>query len=131
MRNAWPLRGLLVAVLLTSCEGATHVTLTAESFSVYRYEPRAPLLIHELENPSSAKLSQVSIEASCTEEWYPNLETDFGPVVLSLAPGQLVGQVTVPFSGGWPYFTDGIVSCRFDVWNASWPSEPNALLEFR
>jgi len=129
MGKAWlPLA--LAALLLAGCEGSTHVTLRAEGFSVSRYEVRAPLVIRALENPSSRTLSEVSIEARCREEWYPSLYSDFGPLVLELAPGEAIDTVSVPFSGGWPYFTDGAVSCRFDVWNRRWPVEPNAVLEF-
>ncbi len=120
----------LTSLLLAACEGSTHVTLKASGYSVSRYDSYAPLVLHDLHNPSSHDLTRVVIEARCREKPYQTLYTDFGPALVNIGAGATIDRVTLSYADGWPYFTGGPVSCRFETLNRNFPQEPNALLDF-
>lgn len=113
----------VLAILLVACEGITHVNLSASSYSIARYESWAPLRLLEVKNPSDRLLTQVVITAECREQPFKNLRSKFESAPLTLEPMSTLPEASLRLVDGYPTFTSGPVSCKFDAYNRAWPSE--------
>ena len=119
--------GGALAALLAGCAAALGVTLTASGFTAVHYAAQAPLALNGLHNPSSSRLSALSIDATCWEAGYPSLATRFHAGPVSIDAGATLSAVTLPYASGYPSFTGGAVSCSFQVANNGPPGEPSTV----
>ncbi|MDR9392242.1 MAG: Ig-like domain-containing protein, partial [Trueperaceae bacterium] len=88
--------------------------ILVKSFSVGQRYADYPTISMRFEYLGEQAVENADISARCEEDGYDGLYTRFNGNVTRLVP-ERSGSVNLPYSSGFPYFTDNVVRCSFSA----------------
>lgn len=125
------LAATLAAALIPACSNPLVIDLVADTWSVTRYVNYAPVVIKNVVNRSGRPYQAAVITATCYNDQLESLTSEFRSQAFSIEPDELIPTVTLDHVGGWPYFINFKVFCRFSSYSELFPLEPNPAFEAR